>query len=130
LRSALAGGTATLVDLASLATAVGVLGVAPRVASVPALLAGALVQFLGNRYFAFRAASRGTLPRQAALFAATEATALLLNAALFDLVARRVALDAGSALVARALTTNLVYLAFSYPMFRRIFAARPASPGA
>lgn len=129
LRSALAGGAATLVDLGTLALLVGVLGVPARVASIPALLAGAVVQFAGNRCFAFRVRDARSLPRQVMFFAATETTALLANALLFDAVARRILLGAGGAVLARAIITNLVYVAFSYPMFRRIFGARaPAAP--
>ena len=53
---------------------------------MPALLAGAVVQFAGNRHFAFKAASR-SLRRQAVLFALTEAVALTLNAFLYHAVA-------------------------------------------
>jgi len=122
-RSALTGGAATLVDLAVIALAVGVLGVPAASANVPALLAGAVVQFLGNRHFAFRAGS-GDVRRQAALFAATEAVTLLLNGALYHAVVTRVALGVGGAVIARAITTNVVFLLWSYPVWSRIF--RPA----
>ena len=56
LRSFLAGAAATVVDLAVLAFLVSVLGFDPRHANVPALVAGGIVNFLGNRHFAFRAA--------------------------------------------------------------------------
>lgn len=122
-RSLLAGGAATLVDLSVLGVAVGLLGMDPRVASVPALLAGAIAQFFGNRVFAFRAAS-GSLPRQAAGFAATEAIALVLNALLYHVVASAFVLGAATAVLARAATTNVVYLAWSYPAFRRVFQSK------
>ncbi len=122
VRSALAGGAATLADLVVLGVAVGVLHVTPRVANLPALLVGAAVQFLGNRHFAFRA-GKGPLGRQALLFALGEAIALVLNAALYDGVARLVPLSAAGAVMARAVTTNVVFLAWSYPVFKRVFRA-------
>lgn len=119
-RSLLTGGAATLTDLAVLAFAVGVLHVAPRIASLPALFAGAVVQFFGNRHFAFRA-KRGALSRQATLFVITEAIALALNGLLFNAVATSFPLTTSTALVARAITTNVVFLAWSYPVWRRVF---------
>jgi putative flippase GtrA len=131
-RSALAGGAATLVDLGVIAVAVGLLHATPAAANVPAALAGAVVQFFGNRHFAFR--STGPLGRQVALFAVAEAVTLFLNVALFHLVATHVSLHAGGAVIARAATTNAVFVLWSYPAWKRIFAPaggllRPAAGG-
>jgi len=120
LRSAVAGGAATLADLACLGLLVGVVGLSPRAASLPALLVGAAVQFFGNRHFAFRAAS-GSLRRQVGLFALTEVVAFALNAALYDAAARALPLGAASAVLVRAVTTNAVFLLWSYPVWRRVF---------
>jgi putative flippase GtrA len=130
-RSALTGGAATLVDLGVIAAAVGLLHVTPARANAPALLAGAAVQFFGNRHFAFRRVGEappagGALARQAGLFAASEAITMLLNFVLYHLVATHVALGAGTAVLARAVTTNAVFLLWSYPVWRRIFAPPPA----
>src|SRR6478736_9352688 len=76
-RSLLTGGAATLADLAVIALATGLFHLSPKVANVPALLVGAIVQFFGNKHFAFRARG-GNLRRQATLFVATEAVALVL----------------------------------------------------
>src|SRR5262245_20497151 len=92
-RSALTGAAATLIDVVVLATAVGLLGVSARAANVPALLAGAVVQFVGNRNWAFEARA-GSLRRQLLLFTVVEALALALNAIGYDLVARQFTLDA------------------------------------
>ena len=129
-RSALAGGAATLADLAVIALAVGVLRVSPAVANVPALLVGGIVQFFGNRHFAFRAAS-GSLSRQVTWFVLTELVAFALNAALYHLVVTNVSLGAVGAVVARAITTNAIFLLWSYPVWKRVFqpAALEASPG-
>lgn len=125
LRSLLAGGLATLVDLGVLALLVSGLHLAPRVANGPALLAGAVVAFFGNRHFAFRAGG-GRLGRQALLFAIVELVALGLNGVLFDTVLRAVPAATHAYAVVRLVTTNLVYLAFSYPMWRFVFR-RPAA---
>lgn len=130
-RSALTGGAATLVDLAVIGLAVGVLHAPATAANVPALLAGAVVQFLGNRHFAFRAKG-GDVRRQAALFALTEIVTLLLNGALYHVVATHFVLGAATAMLARAITTNAVFLLWSYPVWSRIFqpgsGVRPRSP--
>lgn len=126
LRSALTGGAATLADLGVIAFAVGVLHQRPTAANVPALLVGAVVQFFGNRAFAFRA--KGPLHRQAALFALAEAVTLLLNGALYHAVATLLPLSTAEAVVARAITTNLVFVLWSYPVWKRVFSApRPAA---
>ncbi len=132
VRSALTGGAATLADLGVIAFAVGVLGVAPTVANAPALLTGAVVQFFGNRHFAFRG-GRGSLLRQVALFVVTEAVTLLLNGVLYHLAVTHLPHGAPalvSAVLLRAVTTNLVFVLWSYPVWKRIFAAPPAGAAA
>jgi putative flippase GtrA len=121
-RSTLAGGAATLTDLGVLAVAVGLFHLAPTVANAPAALAGAVVQFFGNRSFAFR--SRGQLGREAALFAATEIVTLAMNFALFHIAATHLRPGVGGTLVIRAVTTNLVFILWSYPAWKRVFAQR------
>lgn len=118
LRSLFAGGMATLADLASLALLVSVFQFEPRAANVPSLLAGAAVQFFANRHFVFRA-REGSLARQALLFVVVEAIALLLNGALFD-HAMRVA-PASLYAIVRLVTSNVVFLGFSYPLWRFVF---------
>ena len=121
LRALLAGGAATLADIAVLALLVSLLGFAPREASIPALMVGGIVNFLGNRHFAFRA-SRGSLARQAALYAVVEIAALAANGILFDIVMRL--LPPGLAWAyfpVRLVTSHLVFLAWSYPLWRLVF---------
>jgi putative flippase GtrA len=118
-RSALVGVAATAVDLATLAVLVESLRLAPAAANVPALLAGLLAQFLGNKLVAFGDRSPAWLG-QGARFALVEAGALLLNAVLFQL------LTAGAEvpyLGARALASAAVYFLYSYPLWGRIFRA-------
>jgi putative flippase GtrA len=123
LRAGLAGALATATDLATLSVLVTVFGVGPRVASFPALLAGGTVNFLGNRHFAFRAAD-GHLGKQAMGYAAVELVALALNALLYDAVLRAFPSAAQAYWVVRLVTTHAVFLFWSYPLWRRVFAPR------
>jgi putative flippase GtrA len=124
LRAALAGGAATLVDLAVLALLVSGFGFAPRVANVPALVAGGIVNFLGNRHFAFRA-GHGPLVKQAVGYSVVEVVALALNGVLFDLAMVMLrGLPHAPALAyagVRLVTSHLVFLAWSYPLWRLVF---------
>lgn len=125
-RAFLAGAAATLADLAVLTVLVSGLGLAPRVANVPALLVGGVVNFLGNRHFAFRA-STGSLPRQAALYTLVELVALALNGVLFDVAMRALPAHGAAYLLTRLVTSHVVFLLWSYPLWRLVFRVeRPA----
>lgn len=127
LRALLAGGAATIADVATLALLVSVVGLAPRLASIPALIVGGVVNFVGNRHFAFRAA-QGSLARQAVLYAIVELAALAANGLLFDVVMRLLPPGLAWAYVpVRLVTSHLVFLAWSYPLWRFVFRVpRPA----
>lgn len=129
VRAFLAGAAATVADLSILSVLVSFAGVSPRVASVPALVVGGIVNFIGNRHFAFRA-SQGSLARQAALYTMVELVGLGLNGLLFDVVVRLCAAHAaalGTAVPAwayapiRLATSHVVFLAVSYPLWRLVF---------
>lgn len=120
-RSLGVGALATVVDLASLWLLVEIVGIAPWLANVPALGAGLLVQFAGNKYFAFKDRSRALL-RQGSQFALVEVGALGLNALGFHLA---VTLLACPYLLARLGCSALVYLAYSFPLWGRIFTHQP-----
>ncbi len=72
------GSGATLVDFSIFSTCVRAIDLTPTHARLPALLAGACVQFVGKRGFTFRARA-GRLSRQVKLFVAAEAVTLALN---------------------------------------------------
>jgi len=110
------GVAATVADLLALALLVDVGGLAPRAANVPALVAGVLVQFLGNKLVAFRDRSRDWLG-QGARFAAVEAGAFVLNAVAFTVLVGALPYWA-----ARLVGTALVYFLYSYPLWGRVFA--------
>lgn len=117
LRSLLVGVAATAVDLSILAVMVELLHQTPAAANLPALLGGALVQFLGTKYFAFEDRSSALL-RQGTLFSFVELAALGLNALLFVLATRIPWIPYP---VARVVVQALVYFGFSLPLWRRIF---------
>jgi len=92
---------------------------------VPALIAGGVVNFLANRHFAFRAAS-GSLARQAALYTLVELVALALNGVLFDLALRLPFVHASWYVPVRLVTSHVVFLAWSYPLWRFVFRPQRA----
>ncbi len=123
LRSAGAGGVATLVDLAALTTMVSLLGLSPRVASLPALTLGSIAMFFGQKHFAFRARG-GPVAREAVLFAIVQVVGLVLNAFLYDALLRASPFASQWYVGARLVTTNLVWLGFSFPTWHYVFRAR------
>jgi putative flippase GtrA len=125
LRAGVAGLAATGADLATLALCVSLLHLDPRVASLPALLVGGVVNFLGNRHFAFRAKD-GSLGKQAVGYVAVEVVALVLNGVLYDTVLRTVPGAAHVYWLVRLATSHLVFLAWSYPLWRLVFRVAPA----
>jgi putative flippase GtrA len=120
LRAVVAGSAATLADLAVLAFLVSGLHLDPRTANVPALIAGGVVNFLGNRHFAFRAA-HGSLAKQAVGYGAVELVALGLNGVLFDVAMQLLPGHPGWYAPVRLVTSHLVFLAWSYPLWRLVF---------
>ncbi len=127
LRAFLAGGAATLADVAVLALLVSVVGLAPSVASAPALLVGGIVNFVANRHFAFRAA-HGSLARQAMLYGVVEIGTLAANGVLFAIAMKLLPHGLAWAYVpVRLVISHLVFLGWSYPMWRFVFRVpRPA----
>lgn len=118
-RSLAVGSLATVVDFLSLAALIDLFGLAPSVANAPSLLAGVLVQFVGNRHFTFRATA-GDWKRQASRFAVAEALTLACNALVFHLLVRAHIPWA----VARPLGAFVVFATVSYPLWQRVFRAR------
>lgn len=126
LRSLAVGAAATAADLAALTALVELAHLSPALANLPALLVGVLIQYFGNKYLAFRDHSRDHL-RQGTAFALVEVGTVALNALAFHLLVTAVALPYG---LARVAGSALVYVGFSYPLWRRVFAAgvtRPSS---
>ncbi len=126
-RGAGVGAVATAVDIVTLAALVHAFGVSARVASVPALSLGVVIQFIGSKLVTFRDRDRAWRP-QALRFAAVEAVGFAANLALFDLAVRVVALPP---VALRLVTTNVIYFCVCLPLWARIFrgSARGELPG-
>lgn len=120
-RSAIVGVAATLADLATLAV-LDAFGVRPAWANVPALTLGIVIQFVGNKLWAFRDRNNDAraLARQGGAFLAIEAVAFALNAILFHLL---VVVAGFPTLLGRVLVSAAVYFGFSYPLWGRVFVA-------
>ncbi|MCK6440738.1 MAG: GtrA family protein [Planctomycetes bacterium] len=120
-RTALTGGAATLVDLAALAVCIYVIGMDARLASLSALLAGAFIQFFGNRHYAFKACD-GCIKRQALWFTATEIVTLGLNALVYDMLVTQVFSSGGAdPMLARLISSHAVFLLWSFPVWHWVF---------
>lgn len=126
LRALIVGGGATLVDFSLFSACIRLVGIPPTVARVPALCAGASVQFFGNRTYTFRARA-GSISRQARFFVVAELVALFLNYGVFSWLVPRVP-GVAPELVSFA-GTFLVFVTFAYPMRRLVIFKLPGPPG-
>jgi putative flippase GtrA len=113
--------------MATLTLLVSVAHWPPRSANVPALVIGGVVNFVGNRRYAFHAC-QGNAAKQALGFSVVEAIALGLNGVLYDLVLRLVPAATAAYWLVRLATTNVVFLLWSYPLWRRVFRVRSPAP--
>lgn len=116
------GAVATVVDLIALVILVEVVGLSPEQANIPALLCGAVVQFIGCRHVVFRATD-GSLRKQLLGFVLAEVATLSLNAIGFHLLVSADLVPYG---LARPIATFVVFLGFSYPMWNLIFSRQNA----
>ena len=127
VRALIVGSGATLVDFSVLTTCIRLAGLAPTSARLPALLAGASVQFFGNRTYTFRARA-GRIGRQAKLFVCAEALTLALNYSLFRFLAPRVHFVPPE--VVSFAGTFIVFVTFAYPVRRLVIFKVPSdAPG-
>lgn len=128
-RGSVVGVVATLADIGALSLFVW-LGVTPRAASIPALVVGVVVQFVGSKLFTFREKENahtdgGRLCAEALLFATVELGALALNAFVFDVALRIAAPGAAALPLVRLVTTSAVYFGFSLPLWSLVFRRQP-----
>jgi putative flippase GtrA len=122
-RALIVGSGATLVDFSIFTTCVRVIEIAPTRARLPALMAGACVQFIGGRGFTFRARA-GRLSRQLKLFLAAESLTLALNWSVFQLLIR--AIHGVPPEVVGFLGTGLVFVTLAYPIRRLVIFRLPS----
>ena len=118
LRSSVVGMVATLTDLGALTILVELGRLPARTASLPALILGVAIQFVGNKLFAFRDRSPAWL-EQAVAFALVETLGVVANFLLFDLA---MAFGKLPYLPVRMATTSVVYFGVCLPLWGRIFA--------
>jgi putative flippase GtrA len=123
-RALIVGSGATLLDFAVLTACIRILDLEPVVARVPALVAGASLQFIGHRQFTFRA-SRGALTRQAKLFVAVELAGLCANLWIYALLVSRIHVVPAEAL--GFVGSFLVFVGWAYPMHRLVSFASGAA---
>ena len=121
-RALIVGSGATLVDFSLFSTCIRLIGMTPTAARLPALCAGASVQFFGSRNFTFRAQA-GSVARQARFFVVAELLTLLLNFSVFSWLVPRVP-GLAPELVSFA-GTFVVFVAFAYPMRRLVIFKLP-----
>ena len=122
-RALVVGSGATLVDFSLFSTCIRLVGMTPTAARLPALCAGASVQFFGNRSFTFRAQA-GSLSRQARFFVAAELFTLVLNYGVFSWLVPRVH-GIAPELVSFA-GTFIVFVTFAYPMRKLVIFKLPS----
>ena len=116
-KSLLVGGVATIADFAALTGLIELAHLRETVANVPALCVGAIVQFIGCRHLVFQAA-RGHLGKQLLGFAIVELATLGLNGVAFHLL---VTLADAPYWLARPVGTFVVFVGFSYPLWKWVF---------
>lgn len=117
IKSLLSSGAATVTVLA-------ILSIDPARMSVPALVAAGIVNFTANRRFAFGVRGPGVV-RHAFLFACVQLVTIAFNAIAFDIAMRHV--PAHLYWLVRLACSNAIWLCWSYPTFRRVFAVRAAT---
>ncbi|HYQ00321.1 MAG TPA: GtrA family protein [Polyangiaceae bacterium] len=127
VRALVVGSGATLIDFSLFSACIRLAGMTPIAARLPALCAGASVQFFGNRTYTFRAQA-GSISRQARFFVVAELVTLLLNYGVFSWLVPRVH-GIAPELVSFA-GTFLVFVTFAYPMRRLVIFKLPSrGPG-
>ncbi|HEY4104723.1 MAG TPA: GtrA family protein [Polyangiaceae bacterium] len=117
VRALVVGSGATIVDFSLFTTCIRVVGMTPTAARLPALCAGASVQFFGNRTFTFRAQA-GSISKQARLFVVIELVTLLMNYFLFRWLVPKVVFLPPE--LVSFIGTFAVFVTFAYPMRRLV----------
>jgi len=115
-RHQLAAALATAVDFTTMVALVELAGAPPPFATLASAMGGGLANFAISRLWAFRARHRGSMPAQATRYAIACAGGAVLNAGLLAIV---LALGSPPYVLARAVVSVLVSVAYTYPMHTR-----------
>jgi putative flippase GtrA len=111
IRTAMVGLLASAGSLGVLTILIQVCHLPPTEANIPSLATGTAIQFLGNRYFAFRSTQNSAV-FQLLGFLVSEAIAFGMNVYLFNFLVESLG---AHFLVARLLGTFIVFILFSFP---------------
>jgi putative flippase GtrA len=120
VRNCLTGGIATGVYFAVYFPLFRVVGWPQTVADNVGLVVGAAVQFLGARYFVFRA-RQGKIHKQLAGFMLAELATLLMNVLLLWLGRTLLPASVGQSDLLVLVSSFLVFAGFSYPIWHLVF---------
>lgn len=120
LRNCLTGAIATVIYFLVYLPLHHVAELSQRLADNAGLVAGAAVQFLGARYFVFRA-RQGAVHRQLAGFVLVEALTLLANMGLLFVARTWLPERVGGSDLLVLATSFLVFAVFSYPAWHLVF---------
>jgi putative flippase GtrA len=123
VRSGGAGAVATVADLLALTVLKEGFGIRPEVASVPALTLGTLLMFFAQKHFVFQSKG-GSVARELVLFGLVQAGGYVLTLVGYAAALRFVPWLAAHYLVARLVVTNLVWVAYSFPLWHWVFRGR------
>jgi putative flippase GtrA len=131
VRNCLTGGLATGVYFAVYFPLYRGAGLQQSVADNIGLVVGAAVQFVGARYFVFRA-RQGKIHKQLAGFVLAELATLLMNVLLLWLARKVLPPEIGRSDWLVLATSFVVFAGFSYPIWHMVFRApkEPAPAGA
>jgi putative flippase GtrA len=128
VRSGAAGILATVTDLGVLSGLVALFAVSPVVASVPSLILGSIVMFLGHKYFVFEARTTGTLARETVLYAIVQVVGIALSTWLFKVALGLSPLFAHYYVPVRLVVNNLVWMFYFFPLWHFVFKEAPKAP--
>ena len=120
LRNCLTGGVATVVYFLVYLPLYHLAELPQSIADNSGLVLGAMVQFLGARYFVFRARG-GALHKQIAGFVLVEFLTLLANMALLFAARHLLPAGIGQSDLLVLVTSFLVFAVFSYPAWHLVF---------
>jgi putative flippase GtrA len=121
MRSSAVGILATVLDMATLALFVKAFHWNDTLAKIPALAIGTSTQFIGSRYYAFRA-QQGKIGRQMKWFVFAEFCAFWITVLVFHAMDKWLHIPIW---IANLASGSVVYFGFSYPIWKRVFTVRP-----
>jgi putative flippase GtrA len=122
-RSTLVGLVATVLDMVVFELCTRVARLDSRFAAALAVAVGTTTQFIGSRYFAFRA-QKGRVARQMKWFLLAEFVGYWLTVGTFTLLRAGLPAMVPNE-VPKLLSGSLVYFGFSYPIWRKVFRVLP-----